>query len=219
MRRPATPRKRRAAAGTSACQRIRTRRRTAPWRRRCPKPRRSCWCRAAWRAPRRGRTLNSTGTRISPPPPTIESTKPANNEARVSTSNSMAKLSHRLVLIGTSIALPQERRRLVAVRRTRPKRKGADQRRLVQKNGISCGCLLCLDCSEFGKLSPRSPALPGRPVCEWRDFSRCTVPVHRGLPRLTVAEAKHPALSAPPGGSSRPPSPPSSASGCWCCRW
>jgi hypothetical protein len=41
-----------------------------------------------------GSTLNTAGTRISPPPPTIESTKPANKEARGSTSISMAKLSH-----------------------------------------------------------------------------------------------------------------------------
>ena len=41
-----------------------------------------------------GNTANSAGTRISPPPPTIESTKPASSEAPVTTSISMAGLSH-----------------------------------------------------------------------------------------------------------------------------
>jgi hypothetical protein len=41
-----------------------------------------------------GKTANSAGTRINPPSPTIESTKPASSEAPVTTSISMAGLSH-----------------------------------------------------------------------------------------------------------------------------
>ena len=41
-----------------------------------------------------GNVANKVGTRIKPPPPTIESTKPANSEARVTTSISMPGLSH-----------------------------------------------------------------------------------------------------------------------------
>src|SRR3990167_5110819 len=40
-----------------------------------------------------GNTANSAGTRISPPPPTIESTKPANSEAIETSSNSIRGLS------------------------------------------------------------------------------------------------------------------------------
>src|SRR5687767_12301311 len=41
-----------------------------------------------------GNTAKSAGTRIKPPPPTIESTNPASSEAPVTTSISMPGLSH-----------------------------------------------------------------------------------------------------------------------------
>ena len=42
-----------------------------------------------------GKTANRAGTRIRPPPPTIESTKPASSEASEITINSMDSFSHR----------------------------------------------------------------------------------------------------------------------------
>jgi hypothetical protein len=51
------------------------------------------------------------------------------------------------------------------------KRKGADQRRLDQKNSISCGCLVCNLFWFYGNVSS-VPRAAGRPVCEWLDFRR-----------------------------------------------
>jgi hypothetical protein len=44
-----------------------------------------------------GNVANSAGTKIKPPPPTSESTKPASREAKVTSSKSMPSLSHWLL--------------------------------------------------------------------------------------------------------------------------
>ena len=183
---------------------------TAPWPRPCPRPRRSCWCRGASPAPCPGSTLNSAGTRIRPPPPTIESTKPANSEARVSTNISMrrdcrSRACYRIRSVGR---LPL--RSSTQKKRRRPAAPCSKKRHLVR--------MPCVDYSDSPKMSPRSPALRARPVCEWRDFRSTHRASASGLPaNATIWKRRQ--ISVPLRGPRRPPSPPSSAWGCWCCRW
>ena len=119
---------------------------------------------------------NNTGVRISPPPPTIESMKPASSEAPATQNHSMCAIVPGSV---GGFAVPQKRAK-----------KSADLRRFRKHVGISCADALCFLVLILARVSPRTLACDGGPSASGATLNACTSAVHRGLP--AALGAPHP---------------------------